>query len=119
MKFTNFICANFLSLLGNFGLLVILSYMYLAALVYPDYLFEGFVFKLLCICFNTYIYIIPILLALLPIEDILARKLFNKDSFISILIKNKYLRHTYNVIFWLGLICSVLYLYFYLYLYLD
>lgn len=56
MKITNFICANILSLLGNIGLFVVLSYTYLAILVYPDYLVDGIIFKLLSICLNTYIY---------------------------------------------------------------
>jgi len=109
MKITNFICANILSLLGNIGLFVVLSYTYLAFLVYPDYPVDGIIFKLLSICLNTYIYIIPILLVLLPIEDILARKLISKEGFLNIQIKNKYLRYTYNIIFWLGIISAITY----------
>ncbi len=110
MKLTKYICANILSLLGNFGLLVMLSYMFLAELVYPEYLVEGYVFTLLVICITTYIYIIPSLLILLPIENILTRKFFNKEYFLDIQIKNKYLKYTYNILFWLGFICSFLYL---------
>lgn len=117
MKITKYICANFLSLLGNLGLLLIVSYIYLAVLVYPDYLVDGFVFSLLKIYIKTYLYMFPILIVLLPIEDILVRKLFNKDSFINSQIKNKYLRQIYNVIFWLGFICSFFYLFYYIYTY--
>lgn len=116
MKITKYICANFLSLLGNLGLLLILSYIYLVVLVYPDYLIDGLVFSLLNIYIKIYLYMFPILIVLLPIEDILVRKLFNKDSFINIQIKNKYLRQIYNVIFWLGFICSFFYLFYYIYI---
>ena len=107
MKITKYISANILSVLGNIGFGVGLSYMYLASLVYPGYLVDGIVFKLLCVCLNTYIYIIPLLIVFLIIENILARKLFRKEGFLNIQIKNKYLKYTYNVIFWLGLIGSV------------
>lgn len=119
MKITNFICANILSLLGNIGLFVVLSYTYLAFLVYPDYPVDGIIFKLLSICLNTYIYIIPILLVLLPIEDILARKLISKEGFLNIQIKNKYLRYTYNIIFWLGIISAITYSVIVLYVYIP
>ncbi len=116
MNITKYICANILSLLGNFGLLIMLSYLFLAGLVYPDYLVDGYIFALLVICSKTYIYIIPSFFILLPIENTLARKLINKESFFEIQIKNKYLRHTYNVIFWIGIICSIIYLIGYLWL---
>ena len=118
MKITNFICANILSLSGNIVFFVVLLYIFLAFLVYPDYLVDGIVFKLLGICIYTYIYIIPLLLVLLPIEELLVRKLLHKDGFFSIQIKNKYLKYTYNAIFWLGFSCSVLYLCMFLYNYL-
>ncbi len=57
MKITKYICANFLSLLGNLGLLLILSYIYLVVLVYPDYLIDGLVFSLLNIYKDLFIYV--------------------------------------------------------------
>lgn len=117
MNITKYVCANILSLFGNFGLLVVLSYMFLAGLVYPDYLVDGYIFNLLVLCSKTYIYIIPSLLVLLPIENISARNLVNKESFFDIQIKNKYLRYTYNVIFWLGIACSIWYLFVFIYFY--
>ena len=113
-----FYMCKYLSLSGNIVFFVVLLYIFLAFLVYPDYLVDGIVFKLLGICLNTYIYIIPLLLVLLPIEELLVRKLLHKDGFFSIQIKNKYLKYTYNAIFWLGFSCSVLYLCMFLYNYL-
>ena len=117
MNTTKYICANILSLFGNFGLLVLLSYMFLAILVYPDYLVDGYIFTLVVLYSKTSIYIIPSLLILIPIENILARKLVNKESFLNIQIKNKYLRLTYNVLFWLGITFSLSYLFVFIYFY--
>ena len=114
MCITKNICANIISFLGNLILLLMACYLVLASLVYPDYLLDGIIFTLLNICFKTYIYIIPSLFILGPIEDIFVNKIFNKKYSLNYEIKNKYLRCAYNILFWIGFICSCLYLILYI-----
>lgn len=109
MNIPKYICANILSLLGIVGAGSLLCYTLVSFLVYPDFLLEGFAFNLFGICINSYIYIIPTIIFLLIIEI-----QFNKKYTINMQIKNKYLRYTYNILFWLGITCSILYLLFYL-----
>lgn len=114
MSITKNICANIISLLGNLIFIVAICYMLLSLLVYPDYLLDGITFNILVLCLKTYIFIIPSLFILEPIEDIFANKIFHKKNLLNYQIKNKYLRCTYNILFWFGFICSSLYLILYI-----
>ena len=111
MKLTKYVSANILSLFGIIGMFSLLYYTFLSYLVYPNYLLEGFAFDLFGICINTYIYLIPIIIFLLILEI-----QFNKKYTLNIQCNNKYLINTYNILFWLGIVCSVLYLLLYLWL---
>lgn len=113
MSISKNICANIISLLGNLIFILTICYILLSLFVYPDYLLDGITFNILSVCLNTYIFIIPCLFILWVIEDIFANKIFHKKYFLNYQIKNKCFRHTYNILFWLGIICSILYLLFY------
>ncbi len=114
MSITKNICASIISLLGNLIFIITICYMLLSSLVYPDYLLDGITFRILCACIDYYIYIIPCLFILGPIEDILANKVLHKENFLNFQIKNEYLKYTYNILFWFGFICSSLYLILYI-----
>ncbi len=112
MKITKYICANSLAVLGN---LALFSFLY-------SLLFDNFydpIYQLILQVFgfyyDTYLFIIIILLLLLPIE-ILLNKLFHNKFVLNLNIRNKNLRQIYSVMFWLGLICSILYVLFLCYI---
>ena len=113
MSITKNICANIISLFGIFILILLICYMLLTLLVYPDYILDGFTFKLLVLCCNLYIFVIPSLIILGTIEYFFADKISFKKYFLNFQIKSKYLKYTYNILFWLGIVSSVLYLFVY------
>jgi len=110
MNVTKYICLHIISFLGFIGLIVLMCFIALDIFVYPDYNFIcGFVASLAIKCFNVYFYIIPILVILLPIEFLL-HKLTHNKFLLNIPLKNKSIICTYYILFWLGIISSILYL---------
>ena len=110
MSIKKYICANILSFLGNFGLIILLLLLCLYILVYPSYnFFSGVVAYIASWCFGTYIYIIPTVFILLLVEMLIHKITHNKFA-LNISFKNDNIRYTYNILFWLGIVCSVLYL---------
>ncbi len=116
MKITKYISANILSLLGNIMSFLILNLMFL--MTNPDLSFpkQEFVksfylniFTLSEMFWNFGLYIILGLIILFIIEILLNKTAPNLYT-INIEVKNKYLQNTYNVIFWFGIICSIIYM---------
>ena len=114
MNVTKYICANIISLLGIFGLVILLSFLCLYVLIFPDYnFFCGLIANIGYICFVSYIYLIPVLCFALPIE-ILFHKITHNKFVLNIPFKNEDIKYTYNILFWIGITSSALYLIFYL-----
>lgn len=116
MNISKCICTNIIYLLGIFILLVTLCYAFLSFLVYPEYLLSGPTFFILVLCYKTYIYILPSLFILGIIEFKIANKIFHKNHFVNIQITNKYIRYTYNTLFWLGITSSIFYISIYIWI---
>lgn len=113
MNITKYICANILSLLGNIGIFIALCLFY-AFVIGADYnCVVGFIAYSASLCFSTYIYIIPFVVLLLLIETLLHKITHNK-FILNTSFKNESIRYTYNILFWIGITCSILYLLFYL-----
>ena len=113
MNIKKYICANILSLLGNVGLFIALCLFY-AFVIDANYNYiVGIIAYSASLCFSTYIYIIPTVFVLLLIE-ILVHKITHNKFTLNIPFKNENIRYTYNILFWLGIICSILYLLCYL-----
>ena len=103
MKLTKYVSANILSLVGNVGLLIFLLALWgrgQIAVMSSTYFEEN--------C-GIWAFMIAGIIFILPI-DLLLNKIFHNELTISIQIKNKYLRYAYYVLFWLGIVCSILYL---------
>jgi len=106
MKLTKYLSANILFLLGIllfilFILMVITGAHYDGQnKLYIDSLIE-----------HWYIYIPTVLglLVLIPIE-MLFHRITNNKFLLNIPFKNDDIRHTYNFLFWFGIICSIFYL---------
>ena len=113
MNIKKYICANILSLLGNLGLLIALCAFYIFAINANYNYIVGLIAYLASFCFGKYIYIIPIIVILLLIE-VLMHKITHNKFLLNIPFKNENIRYTYNILFWLGIVCSILYLLFYL-----
>lgn len=112
MKITKYLSANLLSLSGNIGFLICFCALLLYMNLLPDFrITSGIIAYLMIYSFRTYIYIIPWLILLLPIDILINTFLHNKYT-INIPIKNE---HLYHVIFWFGIICSIIYLFAYYY----
>ena len=113
MKLTKYIFANILSLLFIFVLLLTGIY-YISIYIYPPifYLYYHFLNK-----YNVYIIlnICTICIFILLFIEILIAKIHN-THIVNIEIKNKSLKSIYNILFWLGIICSILYLIMYIWL---
>ena len=113
MNITKYICANILSVLGNIGLFITLCLFY-AFVTDANYNYVvGLIAYSASLCFSSYIYIIPFFVILLLIETLLHKITLNK-FLLNIPFKNENIRYTYNILFWLGIVCSILYLLFYL-----
>ncbi len=115
MNMTKYICMNILSILGNVGFSILLCMLFITLFMYTsDYNYlMGLIAFLGDICFRYYIVIIPLIILILPIEMFIHKIAHNK-FIIDIAFKNEKIRYTYNILFWLGIISSVLYLLFYL-----
>ena len=110
MKLTKYICANILSLVGLYLLILFIL------LVITDINFNGTneLYGIsLFVHYDIYITSIFFLIAFLMI-DILINKLFQDKYTINIQLKNKNLLRIYNILFYLGVVCSFAYLALYL-----
>lgn len=107
MKLTKYICANILFLMGNAGLCI-----FLLSLI-GTYTIQGNVWMYIERNCGIWAFIILGFLLILPIE-IFANKITHNKFLLNIPFKNENIRYTYNILFWLGIVCSILYLLFYL-----
>ena len=109
MSITKNICANILSLLGNVGLFIALCLFY-AFVFGANYNYVvGLIAYSASLCFSSYIYIIPSIIILLLIE-LLIHKITHNKFLLNIPFKNKNIKQTYNILFWIGIVCSILYI---------
>ena len=109
MNITKYIFGNILSLLGNLGLLIALCAFYIFAISANYNYIVGLIAYLASFCYGKYIYIIPIIVILLLIE-VLIHKITHNKFLLNIPFKNENIRCTYNILFWLGIICLILYI---------
>lgn len=111
MKITKYICTNILSLFGLFLLSLFLIF------IWTDIKYNGTsTLHGVSLLENSYNYIsvIVILITSLTIEALLS-KILNKYV-LNFQIKNIYLHHIYNALFWIGFSCSIIYLALYIYI---
>lgn len=114
MNIKKYICANLLSFFGNIGFSILLCMIFITIFFYNAYnFFTGLIAYSASLCFGTYIYIIPSMIIMLLFE-LLIHKITHNKFLLNIPFKNENIRYTYNILFWLGIVCSILYLLFYL-----
>lgn len=107
MKLSKYICTNILFLIGIAGLCIFLLSLF------GTYTIQG----------NAWMYIerncgvwgltILGIISILPIE-MLFHKITHNKFILNIPFKNENIRYTHIILFWLGIVCSVLYLLLYL-----
>lgn len=120
MNITKYICANILSLFGNGILFLSLSIICLMGNYELSFTkniiiqsFFKIIFKFSELLLNIYTDIVYCFLILCLIE-ILFHKFTRNKFILNIPFKNEKIKYTYNILFWIGITCSNLYLLFYL-----
>ncbi len=109
MRLSKYLCANILFLIGNAGLCI-----FILSLIGPYNIQGNACMYIEKNCGVWGLAILGIIL-ILPIE-ILLHKITHNKFLLNIPFKNKNIMYTYNILFGLGLFCSILYLLFYLWL---
>lgn len=106
MKITKYICANVLSLFGIFLLLLFLLFLI------TDFYYDGTngIYGMSLVENSFYYSATIICLIFMLLIEILVNKFSNNKYLLKTNINDKNLQNLYNVIFWLGFICSILYI---------
>ena len=109
MKLSKYICANMLFLIGNAGLCI-----FLLSLI-GTYNIQGNAWMYIERNCDIWAFTILGFLLISPIE-ILLHKITHNKFILNIPFKNENIRYTYSILFWVGIICSVLYLLLYVWI---
>lgn len=125
MKLTKYISLNILSLLGNAISCLILSISFLMInfeLSFTKNIILRFLFKSIFhlseLVFNLYIEIFVCIFSIFLIE-ILLHAITHDKVILNIPFKNKELKYIYNILFLLGIICSIIYLIGYIWFFIN
>ena len=116
MKLTKYLSTNILSFFCNIISFAIICLFYL--MMHQELSFSksillksffSFIFYLGELCINFYLFIFSSFCLALIIE-LFFHKLTKNKFILNISLKNKSIIYTYYILFWLGIICSILYL---------
>ena len=110
MRLTKYVSTNILFLIG------IIIFLLALPLLIMSYYYDG-TSKVFGISLfeHRFLYLISIasLIFFIPIEILIHRVTHNK-FILNIPFKNKNIKYLYNILFWLGITCSIIYLSFYI-----
>jgi len=107
MNLNKYICANILSFIGNIGLFIFLLSSF------GNYRIQGKAWMYIEENCSLWAFLIAGIILFLLIEVSIYKISHNKYS-ISLPTKNEYIKRIYNILFWLGVVCSIIFLLIYI-----